>query len=243
MLDTDTVNKKARLTADAGIAIGPILFVIAVLGILAAAIAAGSGSFTTSTTGESNRTKAAALIEIGQNLKVGYDRIQVNVDFANIVIDPEETSGTSDLFSPSGGGIAPPSSTMSACPSAATTGCSAADGWNYPLIYMPNLGTQSATAGNRVAVLRVSAGVCDEINLKANGIAASTQAGGILETAAALGNFGAAYTTVLDAHTTWPLSGKSTGCVYNSTATTVVNPIATAAPANSYYFFQVLGVQ
>lgn len=38
---------------------------------------------------ESNRTKAAALIEIGQNLKIGFDRIVGNgTDFADVVIDP-----------------------------------------------------------------------------------------------------------------------------------------------------------
>ena len=42
-----------RLSPNAGIAIGPILFIIAILAILAAAIAAGSGSFTAGTTSES----------------------------------------------------------------------------------------------------------------------------------------------------------------------------------------------
>ena len=64
-----------RMGATAGIAIGPILFIIAILAILAAAIAAGSGSFTSGTTSESAKTKASALIQIGENLKVGMDRL------------------------------------------------------------------------------------------------------------------------------------------------------------------------
>ena len=38
-----------RFSSNAGIAIGPILFVIALLGILAAVIAAGTGDFGTAT--------------------------------------------------------------------------------------------------------------------------------------------------------------------------------------------------
>src|SRR5580692_5056365 len=89
-----------RFASDAGIAIGPILFIIAILGILAAAIAAGSGSFTSSTTNESDKTKAAALIQIGENLKIGMDRLLLenNVPFTNVVIGVTNTSNTVDLF-------------------------------------------------------------------------------------------------------------------------------------------------
>ena len=45
-----------------GIALGPILFIIAVLAILAAAIAAGSGGFTTSTSTESAKAMAEVII-------------------------------------------------------------------------------------------------------------------------------------------------------------------------------------
>ena len=53
---------ETRLRGNAGIALGPILFIIAILAILAAAIAAGSGSFNTSTASEGNKAKASALI-------------------------------------------------------------------------------------------------------------------------------------------------------------------------------------
>ena len=68
-------QEMSRLDPNAGIAIGPILFIIAILAILAAAIAAGSGSFTAGTTTESSKTQASALIQIGENLKIGTDRI------------------------------------------------------------------------------------------------------------------------------------------------------------------------
>ena len=41
-----------------GIALGPILFIIAILAIIAAAIAAANGGFTANTTTESDKSKA-----------------------------------------------------------------------------------------------------------------------------------------------------------------------------------------
>lgn len=213
----DAATTYQRLAKDAGIAIGPILFIIAVLGILAAAIAAGSGSFTIGTTNETNKARASAIIDIGQNLKIGMDRILGNgVEFTSIVIDEDNTSDTVDLFSPAGGGIAAPSTTMAATPGT--------DVWSYPLIAVPKLGTSS---GSRVAVIRVSEGVCDDINSKANALAA-----GVAHTQRAdLGDFTA---TTLNAGTNWPngLKGKSTGCVEN-----------TNAASTGFYFFQVMGIR
>lgn len=211
----------ARLASDAGIAIGPILFIISVLGILAAAIAAGSGSFSTGTASEGNRAKAAALIDIGQSLKIGFDRVLGNdVEFSKIVIDPDNTSDAEDLFSPTGGGISPPSITMGAD----TT----SDVWHYPLIAIPKLGT---SAGSRVAVLQVTKGVCDELNQK---IAALTPGTIIAGTTPDLGDF--ADETNVNTASAWPLSlqGKMLGCVYNADDTTI---------DAGYYFYQVLGVQ
>jgi len=209
----------ARLDPSAGIAIGPILFIIAVLGILAAAIAAGSGSFTASTTNEGNRAKAAALIDIGQTLKLGFDHVIGNgVDFDSVVFDPDETTHEYDLFSPVGGGITAPSNTMAR---------TLTDVWHYLLIAIPKLGT---TTGSRVAVLRVSDTVCDEINLKANGLVVGTAH----TLAADIGSFAVAE-TVLNDGSAWPssLQGKTIGCVEN----------LNAAPAAGSYFFQVMGVR
>jgi hypothetical protein len=64
-----------RFARQSGIAIGPILFIVAILAILATAIAAGSSTFATSSGQEAARTNAAALIQIGQNLKLGADRL------------------------------------------------------------------------------------------------------------------------------------------------------------------------
>ena len=66
---------RTKFRRDAGIALGPILFIIAILAILAAAIAAGSGSFNASTAADGNKAKTSAVIQIGDNMKVGMDRL------------------------------------------------------------------------------------------------------------------------------------------------------------------------
>jgi len=211
------VMQNRRFDLDEGIAIGPILFVIAVLGILASAIAAGSGSFNSTTTKESVRAKAAALIDIGQTLKFGFDRLMAyETAFDDIVISTSDTSAAVDLFSPIGGGIGVPSVTMSETP--------ASDIWYYALIAVPDVGT---SAGSRVAILKIIEGVCDQINVKANSMAegAADAAGDDL------GDFTSeTLNTVAD----WPVAwdGKPTGCVENTNATT-----------SGFYFYQVIGIQ
>ncbi len=219
MTDITLNSSCQRLGSCAGIAIGPILFIIAVLGILAAAIAAGSGSFTTGTTGESNRAKATAMVDMGQNLKIGFERILGNgVDFSSVDLDPTHTTAADDLFSPLGGGITSPSVSMAAAP--------ATDTWKYPLIAIPAIGT---TDGSRVAVLRVVEGVCDEVNSKVNSMAT----GAAHAATANIGDFGLG--TLIDG-SSWPgvLDGKMIGCVENTNATTI---------AAGFYFYQVLGVR
>ncbi len=217
----------SRLASDAGIAIGPILFIIAVLGILASAIAAGSGSFTTGTSSESNRAKASAMIDIGQNLKIGFDRIVGNgVDFGDVVIDPDNTSDPEDLFSPAGGGIAAPSTTMAANPSGADP-----DIWYYPLVALPKIGGSS---GSRLAVLRVSEGVCDDINEKVNAILAGTNYADDNPVVVDLG--GTSLITLAAADFPDKLEGKPVGC-FEAT------PGGTPTAPAGFYFYQVLGIQ
>lgn len=206
-------NKSNRPHAQAGIAIGPILFVVAILGILATAIAAGSGSFSASTDSEAAGTKAAALIQIGQNLKIGADRLMGNGNSVSaIVADPAQTSNAVDLFSPSGGGVSAPSVTLASAP---TT-----DVWYYTDKAIGGLGT---TSTELVAFLHITPAVCDQVNNKANAITA-TQGNtsyqediGAINTATAGGN--------------WPtaLNGKMTGCVWGANG--------------NYYYYQVLGIQ
>lgn len=192
---------RQQFPANAGIAIGPILFIIAILAILAAAIAAGSGSFTAGTTNESASTKASALIQIGEVLRVGMDRLTVEgvIPFSSVIINTSNTVNNVDLFSPSGGGITPPSAALSNTPGT--------DIWTYPQEALPGLGTPAA---EQLAVLRIDANSCNTVNIKANGV--NTPAVGDY------GNFNATSATYT---TTWPFNGATVGCVQNNnTATT-----------------------
>lgn len=209
------------LASDAGIAIGPILFIIAVLGILAAAIAAGSGSFTTSTSSEGNRAKAAALIDIGQTLKIGFDRIIGNgTAFTSVIIDPDETTNDYDLFSPTGGGVGAPARTLAEAPGT--------DEWHYPYTAIPKLCSMSHPC--RLAVIKVSPDVCDVINQRTANLAAGYASGFNVDQ----GDFASTSTSAHNA-SNWPaeLQGKPIGCVYNSNTNTL---------SAGTFFYQVLGL-
>lgn len=214
-------SHEQRMSSDAGIAIGPILFIIAILAILAAAIAAGSGSFTAGTANESNSTKASALIQIGDTLKVGMDRMTMDngIAYGAYTINAANTVNNNDLFSPSGGGITVPSITMGNNP--------ATDVWLYPTGAVPGIGTDNA---EQLALLKVAAGVCDQVNNKADGITTVPSVG-----AADLGNFTATGADIpIGKMNNWPaaLVGRPMGCVNNSNGTTT-----------GTYFYQVLFIQ
>ena len=217
-----------RIHGQAGIAIGPILFIIAILAILAAAIAAGSGSFTAPTAGESSKTKASGLISVGESLKMGMDRLTVEngatpSGATAFTMDPTQTSGQYDLFSPTGGGIAQPSSSLAAN--------ATADSWHYMHGVFPGLGSSDATNGvDYFAVLNVAGDVCNEINNR-SGVAST-----ISTTLATNDVLGAA--TPADGALANPdklppeLEGKTLGC-FGSTHS------ATA----TYYYYQILYIQ
>jgi type II secretory pathway pseudopilin PulG len=207
--------------ANAGIAIGPILFVVAILGILAAAIAAGSGSFSGSSNSEADRLAAAALMEIGDNLKIGMDRlVSSGYDPATVTINPAATTNDNDLFSPTGGGIVSPSLTMS-CAScwADNSSDNRIIRWWYPTGTIPNFGT---SAVERLAMIEISAGACTQVNQKTNSIATPASA-----------NIGIIQNTV-EVPAAWPLAlkGKPVGCINNNNGN---NP--------GYWFYQVLAIQ
>ena len=209
-----------RFDAQAGIAIGPILFIIAILAILAAAIAAGSGNFTSGTTHESDRTKGAAIIQIGENLKTGMDRLMMEneVPFADIDTVTADTSGNNALFSPTGGGITPPSYSLANNPSNDGTAAHG-DIWFFPQGVVPGLGTG---ANDLLAVLSVTEGTCNEINNRANSMV--TPAANDFGNFAANALIGAAWPTVFNAHTV--------GCIQNNDSA-----------SSGYYFFEVLAIQ
>jgi|GEM_PF-725947 hypothetical protein len=256
------VNKE-RFSPNAGIAIGPILFIIAILAILAAAIAAGSGSFTAGTGTETNKTKSSALMQIGENLRVGMDRITMEGGLGptQVTINPANTSSTSDLFSPTGGGIAPPSPGMANNPTV--------DTWTYPSGIIKGLGTQQSTSPVIVAVLPVSQGVCAEVNNRAMGSAVvpppanygtfetSTDGSTILGSAWPESTTTSGWTNALNAAVTTgfiSLAGVATGCVWNTgvpvgagctafSTAGVCTGTPTAGPSSQFFYYQVLAIQ
>lgn len=124
------MNKKlsqdAVGSAEAGIAIGPILFIIAVLAVLAAAIAASSNNFTGSTNATSNKVIASTIIQQLSDLDTAVQKIEANgyshnqisfytplsdlnrgadgTDFSSIYQNPACTTDACKVFMPNGGG-------------------------------------------------------------------------------------------------------------------------------------------
>jgi hypothetical protein len=209
----------SKSSSESGIAIGPILFIVAILGILAAALAAGgSGSFTGNSQGETARIKAAALIQIGSILKVGMVRMTGGgTDFDSVNINPDDTTGGNDLFSPTGGSVNVPSVTLSNDPTI--------DVWYYPQAAVPQMGT---AATERLALLKITQSVCNEVNRKAN--ATLTDAADSSMTA----DIGDVTAVSLSGAAAWPapLLGKEIGCIHNSNGTTA-----------GYFYYQILGIR
>ena len=103
-------------THQRGIAIGPILFIVAILAVLASAIAAGSGSFNSDTSAVKAKAQATAILGYAHEVKFAVDRVlgkgctDTQISFENpIVSGYENPNAPSDkschVFDVSGGGI------------------------------------------------------------------------------------------------------------------------------------------
>ena len=226
-----------------GIALGPILFIIAILAILAGVIAAGSGAFNANTNTESVKSKAETLIQIGQNLQNGMQRLVIENGVApsGVSFDPTVTSGTNALFSPQGGGIISPSETA-LCASCYVAGATSL--WNYPgvtfhwILQFGNYPGFSSTGNNSYAFFApVDSATCTQINSLVNGIATPSGVNlGTMWPQAVIGQYNASaaagYPT--EVPSAWPtaLQGKPTGCIND-----------TNGNSPGYYFYQVIFAQ
>ncbi|QQR69631.1 MAG: hypothetical protein IPI58_02925 [Alphaproteobacteria bacterium] len=105
-----------RQTNQRGIAIGPILAVVAILAVLASAIAAGSGSFNSDTSAVKAKAQATAILEQAHEVKLGVDRViakgctNTEISFENPMVSGYTNSNApSDkschVFDVNGGGI------------------------------------------------------------------------------------------------------------------------------------------
>ncbi len=211
-----------------GIALGPILFIIAILAILAAAIAAGGGSFNANTTTESIKAQAGTLIQIGDTLRSGMDNLVSNgIDPASVVFDPTVTTGTVSLFSPQGGAIGVPSETALCSSCFVTSG--GTNRWPfYTFHWFLQWGTFAGFGtgvGNTYIVFApVSAAVCTEVNQLANNQStpSSTNLGAMTGNGA--NQVPSAFPSAL--------RGKMVGCLNDNNGN-----------STGYFFYQVLLVQ
>ncbi len=99
-----------------GIAIAPILFIVAILAVLAAAVAAGSGAFNGDISAVSAKAQAAAILEYAEQVKMAVDRVRghgcsdTQISFENPIVsgytNPNAPSNKScHVFDVNGGGI------------------------------------------------------------------------------------------------------------------------------------------
>lgn len=145
----------------AGIAIGPILFVIFILAILVAALAAGSGGFGSSTNKDAARVQASSVIQQGNSVKWGFERVYGNAINIDDVILSEAFTATNSvnaLYGNNGGGLLPLTPLKAAVPD------SGINTWRYVKeANLPDIGNNGAN--DAAAVLEVrSEGICKAIN-------------------------------------------------------------------------------
>jgi hypothetical protein len=105
-----------RQTNQRGIAIAPILFIVAILAALVSAIAAGSGSFNGDTSAVKIKAQATAILGYVNELQIGVDRVMsrcpdTEISLANSVDSgyPENPLAPADkschVFDVNGGGV------------------------------------------------------------------------------------------------------------------------------------------
>ena len=70
--------KQRTLNNQRGIALGPILFIIAILAILAAAIAAGNSGFNANTNTENTKSIAETIVQQADQINMAVQRVRVD---------------------------------------------------------------------------------------------------------------------------------------------------------------------
>jgi type II secretory pathway pseudopilin PulG len=163
-----------RFSPASGIALGPILFIIAILAILAAAIAAGAGGFSGNISNERAKTTAAAIVTSLQQIKDGYDLVIANggnpfimagltpasgYGFAGYDPSDPNYNAASDPFSPSGGGVILPTIFPILSPFAKALPNGPAYGWVLCNSYGPSilpLGTNGQYSSNCYFVIELN---------------------------------------------------------------------------------------
>jgi hypothetical protein len=218
-----------------GIALGPVIFIIAILAILAAAIAAGSGAFNANTNTESAKAMAETIINQADQIAMGVQNVYVGnacslsqITFSNPTAtgynggtdlyanSNAPSDGSCNVFLPNGGSVLFPTMQSGAldpcCYESGTT-----NEYGYPVFtggYNWGQGTQ--TIGNLVVLFpNLSLAVCKQINylLKLT----STLNQGIPYQISAVYGSGMSHFTGSLSGSTWNVLGNGVptqGCVY-----------------------------
>ena len=163
-----------RYTGQCGVAIGPVLFIVAVLAILAAAIAAGSGSFTAATTTESISTAASTIISYADLVGAAVQRLSIEhncsasqINFVNPLVSGYTNAGapsdnSCNVFDPAGGAITyqnPPASYLD------SSNTSAPSYGNWFFSGANQLQNWNASSGSIILFLPyVPLAICQKIN-------------------------------------------------------------------------------
>lgn len=153
-----------------GIAVAPILFVVALLAILATAIAAGSSTFSAGTDQEKARTFASAIIDDGINVRQAVMRVmalgctETQLNFYDIPYGGTNGNNASapgdkhcNIFDPAGGGLVYTPLLPAMCSPAGCTARSAS-GANV----VPGVGT--ANPDLIWMAYYIDTPICDQIN-------------------------------------------------------------------------------
>jgi type II secretory pathway pseudopilin PulG len=119
-------NSVALLPTSAGIALGPILFIIAIIGILAAIISVSVNGFSGNTTNDSAKVMAQTIIQESEQVQATAQRLMANgctEAQLNFYVPGYITSnsnapsdGSCNVFDPRGGGLVFVPLPAAACP-------------------------------------------------------------------------------------------------------------------------------
>ena len=174
-----------RLHHQSGIALGTIIFIIAVIALLAVAIAAGSSGFNANTGTESAKVMAEAIINYADAVAMGLRKVRIDnscddlsitttqISFANPMDSSyansyAPTNGSCNIFDPRGGGIV-----WSTVPTAALDGINTSgfDYGNYAIYdqqSLENTGAVTDGTGAGIDIILIvpylSNAVCQQIN-------------------------------------------------------------------------------
>jgi hypothetical protein len=190
-----TLHGRAR--SKGGFAIGPILFIIALIAVIGAALSSGSGGFNASSGEETARVNATNIMGQGTNYKIAIDRLASNgfsvptapgvvsqaagatvaADGIDFTVDCSGTSSPADgsncLYTTLGGAISrqtPPAKGVPAATITATTP------YQFHVVDMPGIGL--AANEDLVVTVPVSQPVCEKIVTSLYGTSATVGAHG-----------------------------------------------------------------